>query len=159
TITWGTDEPSDSQVEYWTSGSDANSTDLSTQLVTSHSQTLYGLAAGTIYFFHVKSRDAAGNLAVSADQPLTTTTQGTTGFVHPGGFHTIAQIQQTRAQVLAGAQPWAAAFPVMLGEADHALGRTPSAVPWLNFLDGGDPNFWTLRELLEGDATAAYYAA
>ena len=41
-------------------------------LTTVHSQSLSGLAAGTVYHYRVKSRDAAGNLATSADATLTT---------------------------------------------------------------------------------------
>jgi hypothetical protein len=42
-------------------------------LVTSHSQALVGLAAGTKYHYRVRSRDVAGNLTVSSDFMLTTT--------------------------------------------------------------------------------------
>src|SRR5207249_1413839 len=42
-------------------------TPLNTSLVTSHSQPLSGLAPNTRYHYRVKSRDAAGNLAVSRD--------------------------------------------------------------------------------------------
>ncbi len=41
-------------------------------LVTTHSQALSGLTAGTVYHYRVKSRDAAGNLAVSGDFTFTT---------------------------------------------------------------------------------------
>src|SRR5439155_3234534 len=41
-------------------------------LVTAHSRVLAGLAAGTAYHYRVRSRDAAGNLAVSADLSFTT---------------------------------------------------------------------------------------
>jgi hypothetical protein len=36
-------------------------------MVTSHAQALSGLTGNTTYHFHVKSRDAAGNLATSGD--------------------------------------------------------------------------------------------
>ncbi len=67
TVSWTTDEPSDSQVDYGTTTSYGKSTTLNSAKVTSHSQTLSGLSAKTTYHFTVKSRDAAGNRAVSAD--------------------------------------------------------------------------------------------
>ncbi len=47
-------------------------TALNTILTTSHSQTLSGLSANTLYHYRVKSKDAAGNLVMSGDQMLTT---------------------------------------------------------------------------------------
>jgi hypothetical protein len=73
TITWTTDEESDTQVEYGTSASYGSTTDLNTAMITSHSQSLGGLTAGTPYHYRVKSRDAAGNLATSGDYTFTTT--------------------------------------------------------------------------------------
>ena len=67
TITWTTNELSDSQVEYGLTTAYGNSTALETSAVTTHSQGLSGTAAGTVYHYRVKSRDAAGNLAVSGD--------------------------------------------------------------------------------------------
>jgi len=71
-ISWTSDEPSDTQVEYGTSTSYGSSTALNTALVTSHNAGLSNLQAGTVYHYRVKSRDAAGNLAVTADQTFTT---------------------------------------------------------------------------------------
>jgi len=73
TITWTTNEASDSQVQYGTTMSYGNSTPLDSSMVTSHSQMVSGLTAGTTYHFRVKSKDAAGNLATSGDFVFTTT--------------------------------------------------------------------------------------
>jgi concanavalin A-like lectin/glucanase superfamily protein/Big-like domain-containing protein/purple acid phosphatase-like protein len=82
TITWTTNEASDSQVDYGPTTSYGSSTALNTAPGTAHSQTLSGLAAGTLYHYRVKSRDAAGNLATSGDFTFTTATGSTTpGFV------------------------------------------------------------------------------
>jgi hypothetical protein len=67
TIAWATNEASDSLVEYGPTTAYGNATVLNTNLVTSHSQTLGGLARNRWYHYRVKSRDAAGNLAVSGD--------------------------------------------------------------------------------------------
>jgi Purple acid Phosphatase, N-terminal domain len=71
-INWATNEAADTQVEYGTTISYDSSTALNSTRATSHSSTLSGLAANTTYHFRVRSRDAAGNLAVSADMVLTT---------------------------------------------------------------------------------------
>ena len=69
-ITWTTDEPSTSQVEYWVTTSSLWSLD--TTLVTSHSVTLTDLDSETTYNFSVRSSDAAGNLAISDEYTFTT---------------------------------------------------------------------------------------
>src|SRR6185503_13123798 len=73
TITWTTNEASDTQVEYGTSSSYGGSTSLNSALVASHSATLGGLSPSTLYHYRVKSRDVSGNLATSGDFTLTTT--------------------------------------------------------------------------------------
>ena len=76
TITWTTNEASDSRVDFGTTADYGSSTALNSSLVTSHSQTLSGLAANTTYHFRVKSRDAAGNLVMSGDQVFKTAAAG-----------------------------------------------------------------------------------
>lgn len=78
TITWTTDEASDSQVEYGTTSAYGSATAVDATTVTSHSQTLSGLAASTLYHFRVKSKDAAGNLATSGDFTFTTSASSST---------------------------------------------------------------------------------
>lgn len=67
-ITWSTDEPADSQVEYWVAGDPATTTTttLDPTLVTAHRVGLTGLTRRTTYSYRVRSADASGNLAVSA---------------------------------------------------------------------------------------------
>jgi RHS repeat-associated protein len=72
TITWTTNENSDSQVEYGTSTAYGQTTTLSTALITAHSQGLSGLSPATVYHYRVRSKDGAGNLAVSGDFSFTT---------------------------------------------------------------------------------------
>jgi RHS repeat-associated protein len=67
TITWTTNENSDSQVEYGTTTAYGQSTALNPALVTAHSQVLSGLTSDQDYHYRVKSSDAGGNLRVSAD--------------------------------------------------------------------------------------------
>jgi len=74
TITWTTDENSDSQVEYGLTTAYGQSAPAAPNptLVTTHSQSLSGLTAETVYHYRVKSKDAGGNLAVSGDFTFTT---------------------------------------------------------------------------------------
>lgn len=66
-INWTTNELSDSQADYGTTAGYGYTLPLNSTLVTAHSQTVAGLAPSTLYHFRVSSRDAAGNLAASAD--------------------------------------------------------------------------------------------
>ncbi len=72
TITWNTDEASDSQVEYGATASYGFLSPLHTSLVKPHSITLSNLSTNTTYHFRVRSRDAASNLAQSGDFVFTT---------------------------------------------------------------------------------------
>jgi len=71
-VSWNTDEISDSLLSYGTaSGVYAISTS-SPSLVTTHSFDLAGLAASTTYYYVVASTDASGNMATSSEQMLIT---------------------------------------------------------------------------------------
>jgi len=72
-ITWTTDEPATSQVEYGTTPAYGSQTTKDTNLVTSHSVNVTGLSQSTLYHYRVKSDDAAGNPAVSGDYTFNTT--------------------------------------------------------------------------------------
>ncbi|MGZ6209435.1 MAG: Ig-like domain-containing protein [Syntrophales bacterium] len=73
TISWMTNENSNTQVEYGLTTGYGSQTVLNSSLVALHSQSLSGLSASTLYHYRVKSRDAAGNLATSRDYTFTTT--------------------------------------------------------------------------------------
>ncbi len=73
TVTWTTNETSTSQVEYGLTTTYGSQTTLAATLVTSHTQALSGLSGATTYHYRVYSRDAAGNLATSADATFSTT--------------------------------------------------------------------------------------
>ncbi|MCU1328810.1 MAG: hypothetical protein JWN34_4180 [Bryobacterales bacterium] len=76
TITWATDQQSDSQVEYGTTTAYGASTALAPGLVTSHSVGLTGLAPNTLYHYRVKSKNASGRLTTSGDFTFTTASTG-----------------------------------------------------------------------------------
>ena len=77
-ITWTTNEPADSQVDYGTSSSYGSSTSRDTSLVTTHTQLLAALNAGTTYHYRVRSTDASGNPALSSDFTFTTSSASDT---------------------------------------------------------------------------------
>lgn len=72
TITWTTDEPATSQVEYGATTNYSLTTPLDDSLVTSHSISLSGLESNTTYHFRIKSEDASGNEGISGDYSFTT---------------------------------------------------------------------------------------
>jgi peroxiredoxin len=72
TISWTTDQPGTSQVEYGTTNSYGSSSTLDEELATSHSSTLSGLQPSTTYHFQVLSKDGNGNQVTSPDQTFTT---------------------------------------------------------------------------------------
>jgi glucose/arabinose dehydrogenase len=65
TISWTTNEPADSQIDYGRTESYGSTTALDRTLKTQHSVTISGLARKTTYFFQILSRDATGNLGTS----------------------------------------------------------------------------------------------
>lgn len=71
TITWTTDEPSNSVVEYGLTTSYGSSASNATN-VTNHSIPLSGLSGNTLYHYRVQSTDAAGNTATSVDHSFQT---------------------------------------------------------------------------------------
>jgi len=74
TITWTTNEASDSQVDYGLTTAYGSTSPLNGSLVTTHSVILGGLTGGTAYHVRVRSRDAAANLALSSDFTFATVT-------------------------------------------------------------------------------------
>lgn len=81
TITWTTNENSDSDVYFSTVNplTKPSSTKVSSNsMVTSHSINLTGLTPTTVYYFVVESKDASGNESTSVQGTFTTATPDTT---------------------------------------------------------------------------------
>jgi hypothetical protein len=72
TVTWTTDQPSSSLINYGTTTGYGSSTTLDTNLVTAHSETIVGLAAGTSYDFDVTSATAQSLSTTSPNATFTT---------------------------------------------------------------------------------------
>jgi hypothetical protein len=77
-ITWTTDEDSDSQVEFGLTTSYGTSSNLVAALTKAHSVDLTALQSGKTYYYRVRSKDAAGNLATSPGSSFNTATSDTT---------------------------------------------------------------------------------
>ncbi len=107
TITWTTDEASDSVVEYGLTTSYGNSVSNATT-VTSHGISLTGLSGNTLYHYRVKSTDDAGNTATSVDHSFQTggsinysptATTILTGSLAAGSFTNLATNNESYYQV------------------------------------------------------------
>ena len=84
-ITWTTDEPADSRVEYGLNTTYGNSTPFDSQLLKNHTATLNGLVLNTLYHYRVISKDANENLSISEDFTLLTILEDTTPPAAPTG--------------------------------------------------------------------------
>ncbi|MBA3707550.1 MAG: TIGR03790 family protein [Planctomycetes bacterium] len=141
TVTWSTNEGSDSQVEFGTTAAYGTITSANAALVTGHSVALSGLVPGTLYHLRVRSRDAAGNLAVGSDVMFTAT--GTTGGTAPVISRVFATVSGTDVAI-GWTTDVAADSQVLYGLTRNYEGPT-----------GVDPNLYTyhqanLRSLASG---------
>ncbi len=71
-VTWTSDKPASSLVEYGTSPAYGLNSGFNSQLVTAHGVTLGSLNPLTTYHFRVHSSDQAGNQTISGDESFTT---------------------------------------------------------------------------------------
>lgn len=71
-VSWTTNEPSTSQINYGLTGAYGSSTTANSLLVTSHIQTVSNLSASTLYHYRVRSTDEASNEVVDVDRTTTT---------------------------------------------------------------------------------------
>jgi hypothetical protein len=78
TITWTTNEASDSRVDYGTTPTTLTLSASIPGLVSTHSVVLSGLSGGTPYFYRVRSADSTGNAATSPAAPASPATFTTT---------------------------------------------------------------------------------
>lgn len=83
TLVWTTNNSADSQVQYGPTTAYGVTTTLNATALTAHSVAIGGLTAGSLYHYHVLSRDASGVLATSPDATFTTSAAAVTP--PPGG--------------------------------------------------------------------------
>jgi hypothetical protein len=82
TITWTTNVPTNSRVDYGPGPAInyVSNTPTVATLVLNHSMALTGLTPGTLYNYRVRSRDGLGNQTISGNFTFTTTANPPTGF-------------------------------------------------------------------------------
>lgn len=74
-ISWNTDEPTETQIEYGTTTSYGESVSLSSSKTTTHRVILDKLLPKTIYHYRIKALNSNGNLSVTSDQSFKTPRQ------------------------------------------------------------------------------------
>ncbi len=96
TITWTTNEASDSQVDYGTTAGYGQSSPLLASPTTTHSVALSGLTPSTAYHFRVRSKDAQGRSGTSGDFVFTTASTPLQLEIAPpvGGFTSPLDLQE-----------------------------------------------------------------
>ena len=77
TITWDTNEASDSRVDYGTNPNSLTASQSSPALVNSHSLQLTGLSSNTTYYYRVTSADSAANSSTAPAPPAAPSTFAT----------------------------------------------------------------------------------
>jgi len=142
TITWTTDQPANSQVEYGTTPGYGLFSTLDSSLTTSHSATLTGLTPGTPYNYAVLSATSAGT-ATSANLTFSTPVTSTP--------HVIAAVGGAHSNTASDSFPSALSIPYTSGGGNTivavcALGSTSSSIS--SITDNG--SVWTFRAGVNG---------
>ncbi|MCD6162710.1 MAG: right-handed parallel beta-helix repeat-containing protein [candidate division Zixibacteria bacterium] len=89
-ITWTTDEPATSQIDYGFTSSYGLSTTVDPSLITNHEVILTGLQRDNDYHFRVRSADASDNEAVSGDYTFHTDTSTVVENIAPASDVTVS---------------------------------------------------------------------
>jgi len=134
TISWSTDEPATSRVEYKPSTGSETSVTEDSALVFDHSISLSGLESSTIYQYRVKSADGSGNLATSADL-----TFNTTDIAGPSAPANLARTTPTRDNT--PTFTWDAATDTCTGVASYQV-----SIDSGSFTDIGDVTTFTVAD-------------
>ncbi len=139
TVTWTTDEPSDSHLQYGATAT-YGSTASDAALVTTHSLTVTGLPASTLFHFRAGSTDACGN-GPSWSSDGTVTTAAVSSTLDVGGY-TLTQANSTQTYTLPqGTTVPAGGYVVIARNVDKAAFETAWGVtlgPDVVFLNSGE---------------------
>ena len=140
TVSWTTNEASNSKVEYGPT-EDLGFSKTVTTLVASHSVTLNGLSANTAYYYSAVSTDASGNIGRNDQNSLTTASSaGSTKITIPPPQTIIKSVTDTAAPGISITTNFSKPFeqpPLISGRATDAYGiaaveySTDGGVNWL----------------------------
>jgi hypothetical protein len=135
TITWTTDVAATSQVEYGTTTAYGSVSVLNSTLVTSHSQLLAGLTAGTLYHYRVHSKNSAGVESISADAAFSTnstidTTPPTVSMTAPTSGATVSGSVAVSANASDNVGVASVQFMLDGGNLGSALTSSPYQISW-----------------------------
>jgi len=153
TIKWTTDQPASTQVDYGNTTRYGSSTTLDSKLVTSHSVNLTGLDSQSTYHYRVKSTDAAGNQAVSADFTLTANdvTPPSRPMVSDDGEYTTSLTQLHASWTSSDAES-------AVTEYQYAIGTTSGGTDVVNWTSVGTNTAVTKTRLSLTPGTAYYFS-
>jgi len=134
-ISWNTEELSDSTVRYGLTTSYTTYSPTNSTLVASHSVVLSGLSPNTTYYYQAKSRDAASNLAVSEAYTFKTT-------VAPEGITLTTTPTELVAITISSSKiglTWTAPtnFPDLVGYKVYRGGVIVAAIATTSYTDSG----------------------
>jgi len=135
TVSWTTDVPATTQVEYGTTTAYGSSTTLNASLVTSHSQALTGLAVSTLYHYRVHSKNSGGTESISGDAAFTTssgsdTTPPTVSITAPSSGATVSGTVSVTANASDNVGVTSVQFQLDGANLGAALTASPYSTSW-----------------------------
>jgi hypothetical protein len=135
TISWTTDVPATTQVEYGTTTAYGTMTTLNSTLSTSHSQALTGLTLGTLYHYRVHSKNSGGIESISGDAVFSTnsttdTTPPTVSMAAPGSGTTVSSAVTVSANASDNVGVASVQFMLDGANVGAALTASPYQISW-----------------------------
>ncbi|MFH1460570.1 MAG: CFI-box-CTERM domain-containing protein [Candidatus Omnitrophota bacterium] len=95
TVSWNTDEPANSQIQYGVTTSYGYQTAMNTSMVTSHSVSIANLNSDTGYHFRILSADNSNNLRISGDYTFTTNQEVINDNIAPANIQDLTVVLTT----------------------------------------------------------------
>src|SRR2546422_886689 len=134
-ISWTTDVPATTQVEYGTTTAYGTLTTLNSTLATSHSQALTGLTLGTLYHYRVRSKNSSGVETISGDfvfqtNSVTDTTPPTISITAPANGATVSGTSTVSATASDNVAVASVQFTLDGANLGSALTASPYQMSW-----------------------------
>ena len=134
-ISWTTDVPATTQVEYGITTAYGNLTTLNSTLSTSHSQALASLAIGTLFHYRVRSKNSSGVESISGDAIFSTngtldTTPPTVSVTTPASGATVSSIVTVSATASDNVGVTSVQFTLDGANLGAAVTTSPYSISW-----------------------------